>query len=745
MDGIHPRRHSARWGSGDDIRRSWQSNSRLSNDQRRDMNNHFGFGIQPWAPSVTDLDNAPPKSSPGHLLGNLIYSVLVGVPLGMVFCVAGLLTALSVVGCGHAMKCFRLAGYIAYPFRKVLLVRTGAPAPSDIEQLKPKTRSRAISASTYGEETPLRTFPPPSEPNASMPVITSEDMRDTQKITAGSVAFFILAAPILTLVMAVYAAVTAFLAFSSPISDLMIEMLKHVVWGDAARSADIDVISMKEWKAEKRAREQRHKLHNLRREGADCSAMPVPDVDEAEPVLIEIIAAGGLAYLGRSFYGVNVLLCNLMLFVPVNFVFYFVMSTHWVEDNSIMVMVCGLLSLVPLSYFIGHSVASIAAQTSFFVGAVLNATFGSLIELIIYYMALIKGLHELVIYATTGALLACLLLLPGLSMLFGGMYYKEQRFNQKAGQVSAIMMFVAIAGLLTPSMFYSVNSDKAMKCSDCTVSEEGVIDCGECAFTSDNFTNDTLFMDSVRPMSYGVCALLLLCYLVGLVFALHTHSSIYDEEEEEEYEEDMRHPIDPRRGSRNSLAENPFSTEEPLPTEPRSSVHGGDHGGHGPVWSRNACVTILVVATGCFAVCSESLLGGLDPSLEKMGISESFAGLTIIAIVPCIAEFVNAIQFAMRDNIKLSLEIGNIAGIQMVLVQVPVLTIGSALMGKTTPDDGFVLLYPMMNVSSMFIATLVITYLLIDGTCNYFRGIALLVIYSILILMFYYKPESTSY
>ena len=44
------------------------------------------------------------------------------------------------------------------------------------------------------------------------------------------------------------------------------------------------------------------------------------------------------------------------------------------------IFVGALLSVIPLSYFIGMAVASISAQSTIGVGAVINATFGSLIE-----------------------------------------------------------------------------------------------------------------------------------------------------------------------------------------------------------------------------------------------------------------------------------------------------------------------------------------------------------------------------
>ena len=757
VDDRNAHRRSAQWGPSDNIRESWRSHNgkkRFSVAERKDLNNRLGFGIQPWMGSVTEHAVQPITAYPARFAGNLVYSALVGVPLALFFCVTGLLLFVPIITHEYARKCFVMAKFLVYPFRKVLVVRTGAAASQENEQL-PATLSQ-----TYGTTTALKTI----DSNAvDIPVITASDVPPELKHSAKSIVYMILGAPLLSLIVAPIGLFTLFLAFSSPIADFLRDVLFHVVWGEGALGAPIEVISERDWMTEKRAQQNRQKMAAFQQQQQACDVPALSSADSSS-ISIELVGPGGLAYLKRSIYGVNILLVNTLAFVPVNFVFYFVMDDDWVEDNSIVVMVLGLISLVPLSYFIGHSVASIAAQTSFFVGAILNATFGSLIELIIYFMALSKGLNDVVTYATTGALLACMLLLPGLSMLFGGLYYKEQQFNQKAGQTSAIMMFVAISGLLMPSVFFAVNHESAMECDDCKTFTNGSFDCLTCTFKVENFSDNKLFTEKVRPMSYGVCIMLLLCYLVGLLFALHTHTFVYDEKEEEEEEQLLQDDVHcaPENNGAHPLRENPFSSaagsERGLD---RASAVEESHGAHGPAWPRRVCVTILVVATACFAVCSESLLGGLEPSLHKMGVSQSFAGLTIIAVVPCIAEFVNAIQFAMADNIKLSLEIGNIAAIQMVLVQIPVLTIGSNLMGKGTPDTGFVLLYPLLNVTSGFIATIVITYVLIDGGTNYFKGVALvchffeqvfsyslptqLVIYFIILLMFYYKPDTEVY
>ena len=62
---------------------------------------------------------------------------------------------------------------------------------------------------------------------------------------------------------------------------------------------------------------------------------------------------------------------------------------------------------------------SISAQSNFAVGAVVNATFGSIAEMTFYITALIRGhsqgnqcLQEIVKAALTGTLLGCILFIP---------------------------------------------------------------------------------------------------------------------------------------------------------------------------------------------------------------------------------------------------------------------------------------------------------------------------------------------
>lgn len=186
-------------------------------------------------------------------------------------------------------------------------------------------------------------------------------------------------------------------------------------------------------------------------------------------VLLCTYRAVGLQYYKYTVGGVNILFVNLM---PVVFFVIFdgLVLLPMVEGKEErhehvpaflaalasqgLVFVLSLLSVIPLSYFIGMAVASISAQSSIGMGAVINATFGSIIEIILYSMALVQSKGHLVEGSIVGSLLAGVLLMPGLSMVSGALRRKEQKFNAKSAGVTSMMLIMAIIGTLTPTLFY---------------------------------------------------------------------------------------------------------------------------------------------------------------------------------------------------------------------------------------------------------------------------------------------------
>lgn len=196
-----------------------------------------------------------------------------------------------------------------------------------------------------------------------------------------------------------------------------------------------------------------------------------PTAGPRSTVLLCTYRAMGVQYLKYTVGGVNIIFVNLLpliLFVIVDDFFLLPAVEKMIErghppssfvqliTSQGVIFFLSLASVIPLSYFIGMAVASISAQSSIGMGAVINATFGSIIEIILYSIALMQGKGRLVEGSIVGSILAGVLLMPGLSMLSGALKRKEQRFNAKSAGVTSTMLIMATIGTLTPTMFYQI-------------------------------------------------------------------------------------------------------------------------------------------------------------------------------------------------------------------------------------------------------------------------------------------------
>lgn len=194
-----------------------------------------------------------------------------------------------------------------------------------------------------------------------------------------------------------------------------------------------------------------------------------PTSGPTSTVLLCTYRAIGLQYYKYTIGGVNIMFINLLPLVFFTIVDGMLILpaveralergqhvSHLLKaiTSQGLIFVLGLASVIPLSYFIGMAVASISAQSSIGMGAVINATFGSIIEIVLYGIALTQGKGRLVEGSIVGSILAGVLLMPGASMCSGALKRKEQKFNAKSAGVTSTMLIMAIIGTLTPTMFY---------------------------------------------------------------------------------------------------------------------------------------------------------------------------------------------------------------------------------------------------------------------------------------------------
>ena len=470
--------------------------------------------------------------------------------------------------------------------------------------------------------------------------------------------------------------------------------------------------------------------------------------------------AYSLGYVKYTFMGMNIFLVNLFPLIFVVVILSAALPDSMKPGSSVQFVIY-LVCCIPITFYIGMAISCIAAQTNYMIGALLNASFGSMTELILYGSAIRQGgLDELVKYSVTGGLLSDTLLLPGLSMIAGGIKWKEQKFNPVAAGASSLLLFIAVVGMFSPTIWYQVYGGYNQSCNECQLVWGSVpITTGPVAppvtapsaavptgaptgvptgaptkgtpgeeaptpptiptadtqtynishilcnmrynMPADDLDQDPRYHDSARKLIYFCAAILPLAYIVGLVFTFFTHSHIFQQEEHGE-EEDL------------------------------------------PSWGLPFAIVFMMINTVMFGLLAEAIVHVVKPTLEAFGIPQSFLGLTLIALVPATTEIVNAIKFALVNQISLSVEIGSASAIQISLIQIPFLVALSAIVNGTRTVNSFVLIFPLLTVFAVILAVITSNYISSEGRTSYFTGTSLVIIYLIFICSFYFVPQTNN-
>jgi Ca2+:H+ antiporter len=204
------------------------------------------------------------------------------------------------------------------------------------------------------------------------------------------------------------------------------------------------------------------------------------------------------------------ILDGFLVFVPVSmFLFY-------LNASPVITFIATGASIIAVSHIIIETTGIIAQRVSNTISALINATFGNAIEFFIAIFSLRNGLIEMVKASIIGSIVLNVLLLIGLSMVVGGLKYKEQRFNKTSAGLSSTMLIIAVAGLVLPSM-YSMLVDKPAHAMSMAVSIVlGIVYLLSLLYTL--VTHKHLFMveretpssSNFRPWSLGTAFILLL-------------------------------------------------------------------------------------------------------------------------------------------------------------------------------------------------------------------------------------------
>jgi Ca2+:H+ antiporter len=111
------------------------------------------------------------------------------------------------------------------------------------------------------------------------------------------------------------------------------------------------------------------------------------------------------------------------------------------------------LALIPLAGLLGEATEKLAIHTGPRIGGLLNATLGTLTELIIMFALLRSGQIHLLKASIVGSILISLLFTVGFAILLGGIRNGRQQFDRQSIGLATTTMILAVVGLLVPTLF----------------------------------------------------------------------------------------------------------------------------------------------------------------------------------------------------------------------------------------------------------------------------------------------------
>lgn len=150
-------------------------------------------------------------------------------------------------------------------------------------------------------------------------------------------------------------------------------------------------------------------------------------------------------------------------------------------------------------------------------------------------------------------------------------------------------------------------------------------------------------------------------------------------------------------------------------------------------WSVRRSTIILLVSTLLVVVQSEFLVRAVETTASALGITQLFIGVVLVAIVGNAAEHSTAIFMAMKNKMDLAINIALGSGSQIALFVAPVLVFVSFLIGK--PMNLF---FSPVEVLSVVVSVIILSFVTVDGECNWLEGAQLLAVYGILAAAFFF-------
>ncbi|HET7456756.1 MAG TPA: calcium/proton exchanger [Gemmatimonadaceae bacterium] len=167
--------------------------------------------------------------------------------------------------------------------------------------------------------------------------------------------------------------------------------------------------------------------------------------------------------------------------------------------------------------------------------------------------------------------------------------------------------------------------------------------------------------------------------------------------------------------------------------DPRADPKDEASVGH-VIWPLSLTLIILAGAGIGAAFVSEWFVDALTPTMKSLGISETFAGLVVVAIAGNAVENVVGIQLAAKNKPDYAMSVILNSSLQIALALTPVLVLISFFIGPTP----LTLVMAPLLVVALTLSAVITAVIVYDGESIWLEGVALIALYVMIATAFWW-------
>lgn len=152
-----------------------------------------------------------------------------------------------------------------------------------------------------------------------------------------------------------------------------------------------------------------------------------------------------------------------------------------------------------------------------------------------------------------------------------------------------------------------------------------------------------------------------------------------------------------------------------------------------PRWPLWLAIALLAVTGVLAALVSEWFVDALQPTMDSLHISQTFAGLVVVAIAGNAVENVIGIQLAARNQMNYAVSVIVTSPLQIALFMAPLLVLLSLFTATT-----LTLVFAPLLIAAVLMTVIIVALVTLDGESNWLEGAVMIALYAVIATLFWW-------